>query len=186
MSLINDECPICMEAINENKNIVVTECGHHFHCSCLMKNTAHNGFGCPYCRKTMAEEPELSDEDDDDYYIEDEQTIIDDDILTTFRMFHQRINGEEIEEIEENDWETVDENENENDVDNERPAANYVARILIERGVTFEDLIKNILFQEHSNLGEYYTDYERRSAEIYGAFRIAFNRYRCQQNEEIN
>ena len=50
------ECPICMEVIVTTKNIVVTECGHTFHCSCLMTNVAHNGFECPYCRTEMAKE----------------------------------------------------------------------------------------------------------------------------------
>jgi L-lysine 2,3-aminomutase len=35
------ECPICMDPIDGNKNSVVTECGHKFHCSCLMKNSCH-------------------------------------------------------------------------------------------------------------------------------------------------
>lgn len=48
------ECPICFELIDK-VNSLTTECGHTFHTSCLMKNVAHNGFGCPYCRKAMAE-----------------------------------------------------------------------------------------------------------------------------------
>ena len=58
------DCPICMETIEGTKNIVVTECGHSFHCKCLMQNAAHNGFGCPYCRNALAEEP-VEDDDDD-------------------------------------------------------------------------------------------------------------------------
>jgi hypothetical protein len=64
------ECPICMDSIDQISNKVITECGHTFHCSCLMKNAVHNGFGCPYCRTTMAEEPEFSDEDEDEQYEE--------------------------------------------------------------------------------------------------------------------
>ena len=62
-SLIN-ECPICMDDIVANTNRVVTECGHAFHCSCLMRNACQNGFGCPYCRTKMAEKPEEDEEDD--------------------------------------------------------------------------------------------------------------------------
>jgi len=70
------ECPICMDDIQAcNVNCVTTECGHQFHTSCLMRNIAHNGFGCPYCRNVMAEEVE--DSDDDEYTeIDDEETIV--------------------------------------------------------------------------------------------------------------
>ena len=59
------ECPICMDDICLNVNCVTTECGHQFHTSCLMQNVAHNGFGCPYCRNTLAEY--VKDEEDTDY-----------------------------------------------------------------------------------------------------------------------
>jgi len=59
------ECPICMDDICLNVNCVTTECGHQFHTSCLMQNVAHNGFGCPYCRNTLAEY--VKDEEDSDY-----------------------------------------------------------------------------------------------------------------------
>ena len=58
-----NDCPICMDTIEGFNNRVVTECGHVFHCSCLMQNITHNGFGCPYCRTKMADEVE--DEDDE-------------------------------------------------------------------------------------------------------------------------
>jgi hypothetical protein len=69
------DCPICMDPIDGNKNSVVTECGHKFHCSCLMKNSCHNGFDCPMCRSAMVEEMEQDDdedEEDDEYYSEDD------------------------------------------------------------------------------------------------------------------
>ena len=66
MSEMN-ECPVCFDTIDETKNCVVTECGHKFHCSCLMKNASFNGFNCPFCRTVMAEMPEDSDEEDDEY-----------------------------------------------------------------------------------------------------------------------
>ena len=63
-----------------NINCVTTECGHQYHTSCLMRNVAHNGFGCPYCRTIMAEEPELSDDEDSEYEEDeeenDEETVI--------------------------------------------------------------------------------------------------------------
>jgi hypothetical protein len=73
MSQMN-ECPVCFDAIDETKNCVVTECGHKFHCSCLMKNASFNGFNCPFCRTVMAEMPEDSDEEDDDYESDEEES----------------------------------------------------------------------------------------------------------------
>jgi len=66
------ECPICMDEINMNTNCVTTECGHTFHCSCLLKNAAHNGFGCPYCRSSLAEEV-IDEDDEEELNIYDEQ-----------------------------------------------------------------------------------------------------------------
>jgi hypothetical protein len=61
------ECPICLEEIVGLKNRVTTECGHTFHCRCLLTNAAHNGFGCPFCRAELADEVEDSDDDEDEY-----------------------------------------------------------------------------------------------------------------------
>lgn len=182
------ECPICMDTIEFNKNCVMTECGHAFHCSCLMQNAAHNGFGCPYCRTKMAEEveEENEDEDEDENDIENE-TVFEEDVLTSFRMFHQRINGEEVEEEPEEDWESVASDEDQEDEDEEQdvmPDAAYTAQKLIERGITMEDLVKNILFQEHSNFEEHYTEYSRRSSEVYGQFRAIISQYTPQAPEQ--
>jgi len=177
--VIATECPICMDTIEGLCNRVVTECGHAFHCSCLMQNAAHNGFGCPYCRTKMAEEPEEEEDEEDEE--DDEVTVFDEDALTSFRMFHQRINGEEVEEEPADEWESVDGSDDEDaDEDEEQdvmPTADYVAQKLTERGITLEDLVKNILFQEHSNYGENYTDYDRRSSEVYGQFRAIISQY---------
>ena len=48
-----DECPICYDFMVGPENLVVTECGHQFHCGCLMQSVATNGFGCPMCREKM-------------------------------------------------------------------------------------------------------------------------------------
>ena len=176
---IAPECPICMENIDSVCNRVVTECGHAFHCSCLMKNAAHNGFGCPYCRTVMAEQPEDSDSEDSDSE-DGEETVFDEDALTSFRMFHQRINEEEVEEQEEedDDWGTVD---SEVEVEGEvlgsaMPDAVYVAEKLLGRGITFEDLVKDALYNAHSNWGDF-DEYERRSSEVYGQFRAVITQF---------
>ena len=105
------ECPICLCDIDGPNNKVVTECGHTFHCSCLMQNVAHNGFGCPYCRTAMAEE--IADDFTDDYteYSDDDDVLHPENImLRGFRMFNNNINGEDhtIEDIdEENEYQVV-------------------------------------------------------------------------------
>ena len=94
------ECPICMEVIVTTKNIVVTECGHTFHCSCLMTNVAHNGFECPYCRTEMAKEVDNeSSEYEGDGSITDSvnAAIHEDDMLRGFRMFYNLSDGIEHE-----------------------------------------------------------------------------------------
>ena len=97
------DCPICMEVIETTKNIVVTECGHTFHCSCLMTNVAHNGFSCPYCRTVMAEEVEVEQSEyEGDGSITDSvnAAIHEDDMLRGFRMFHNLTNSIEHEQID--------------------------------------------------------------------------------------
>jgi len=98
------ECPICMDNIIADTNCVRTDCGHVFHTSCLMKNTAVNGYDCPCCRAQMADPPEESvvsyDEDDEadgqsysDVDDEEEEEYL----LLGFRWFHQRLHSEELE-----------------------------------------------------------------------------------------
>lgn len=90
-----------MEIILANVNCVTTDCGHSFHTSCLMKNTAVNGYDCPYCRTQMAETPEDSDsegdydddDEDDEYDAEEEEEYT----LMGFRWFFQQVQGEELE-----------------------------------------------------------------------------------------
>ena len=100
------DCPICLLPfeIDSQINKVTTECGHTFHCSCLMKNVAHNGFGCPYCRNIMAVKPGPNDNEDE---YEDEESMSseearEDDILTSYRWFHRRLD-EPLEPISRND-----------------------------------------------------------------------------------
>lgn len=105
MSQINLEqavvCPICLENIGGSKNMVITECGHSFHCSCLMTNVSHNGFKCPYCRTKMCEndESDVDESDSDSEESTDTDSVYteihEDDMLRGLRMFNNIINGEE-------------------------------------------------------------------------------------------
>jgi len=65
----DNSCPICMEIVVRDINCVVTECKHCFHTSCLMRHVSYNGFGCPYCRQCLAEEPDCADTNSDVSYI---------------------------------------------------------------------------------------------------------------------
>ncbi len=175
------ECCICMDDIIGDKNKTTTECGHIFHCSCLMKNTAHNGYGCPYCRTVMAEpivdtddEDDYEQGDDDDDDNDDDNDDDDDNALTSFRMFHQTISGDEIEDEPElvND---DDDDDNDNDYIIEKPTTEYIANKLIGQGVSVEDLVKCLLI-EHSEYEDDY-QYERSSSSMFGRMRILISNY---------
>lgn len=172
------ECPICMDEINGGTNIITTECGHLFHGKCLMQNVAHNGFDCPCCRSKLAEIPEDDDDDDDEYDDDDDYShiISESNALTSFRMFQQRLNGEEVEEELEHEEEDDEEDEDEEE-ENQYPDSAYMSRKIAERGITYEDLVKQIMFVIHpSRIGNVYR-YERRSSEIYGQFRAIISQY---------
>ena len=167
------ECPICMDDITPNCNLVVTECGHTFHCSCLMRNTAINGFGCPYCRNTMAEEPEPSVQSDPYYDSdEEEEEIFEENALTSFRMFWQQINNSEVEEEpeEDDDWESVEEEETEG------PDSAYITAKLMEKGVTMEDLVKSLLYNDMRFDSS--DRYEEISNQVFGKMMSTIRSYR--------
>ena len=142
------ECPICMDEIEE-KNKVTTECGHCFHTSCLMKNIAHNGFGCPYCRTAMAEQPvdNNTDEDYDEFSIDEEEEGPDynDNVLRGARWLFQRVEGEEVDDDEDS---VLDEEEEELE-DDAVPSVDYITEKLIQQGVTMKQLLKSILLFDH-------------------------------------
>jgi len=174
------DCPICMEVIEVNKNCVTTECGHCFHANCLMTSVAHNGFGCPYCRTAMAEIPA----EEIEYDSEEEDELYDDNVLRGFRFFFNNVNGqpheeedineEEEEEEQENDWSDVEDD----DVEEQSvPSTEYVVDKLRQRGITYEQLVKSILFMEHND--EYDNDELKRNCdELFGKFRIIISNYR--------
>ena len=176
------ECPICYDEIDVLKNCVTTECGHQFHCSCLMKNSATNGFSCPMCRSVMAEELDSeSDESDDEESLEDDHLEeIEDNALTSFRMFHQQLAGEEVEE------EPLQEDEDEGEAEDEEPivkptAALIAARLVIE-GYTMEDLVKCLLL-EHEEYEADADEHERCADQMFGKFRQIISNYPRERAE---
>jgi hypothetical protein len=65
----NEECPICYDEITNKSNKTITECGHCFHSSCLIKHAILTKTGCPLCRQQLADIPDAdsSDSDSSDY-----------------------------------------------------------------------------------------------------------------------
>jgi hypothetical protein len=172
------DCPICMDTIEGEKNKVITECGHCFHTSCLMKNVAHNGFGCPYCRDVMAEEPADNNTDDEygEFSIDEEEEGPDynDNVLRGARWLFQRAEGEEVDDEEDSVLDEEEEDEDEEQVD--RPSVEYIVQKLVQRGVTMADVVKSILLVDHP---EYQDDesFEREDNELFGKLRIIISNY---------
>lgn len=158
------DCPICLENIDGVKNKTTTDCGHSFHTSCIMKNVAHNGFGCPYCRTVMAENPH-TDEASEYTYLDMEES--EDYVMRGMRFMFQRAEGEDFDEedIEDEDYDQEQLHENSESVsrdDVRRPPTydhSYESVIfkLAERGVTPENILKSLLynFTAYCNNSEY-------------------------------
>ena len=173
------ECPICMDQIEGEKNKVTTECGHCFHTSCLMTNVAHNGFGCPYCRDAMAQEPadNNSDEEYDDFSVdEDGEPDYTDHVLQGARWLFQRADGEEVDDDEDSETESESDDEEDERVEVEpRPSIDYIVERLVQRGVSMEDLVKSILLRDHD---EYqFHEFERGDSELFGKLRIIISNF---------
>lgn len=176
----NQECPICMDPIEGNKNCVTTECGHAFHANCLMTSVAHNGFGCPYCRTAMAEVPEDDDEDDE----EDEDDIVDDDALRGFRFFMNNLNGEAHDEQDVEEEEVFlkyEENAEPQEPEVPIPTASFIAEKLTQQGITMEDMVK-IMLLDHEEYESQNEHLERIESEMFGRLRIIISNFTPQQN----
>jgi hypothetical protein len=157
------DCPICFDDIDANKNCVITECGHKFHASCLLRSIAHSNFDCPCCRFELTERPEESDDEYDDDDEEEDDDEISNETMQSMRWLFQRAEGEELEEEEE------EEDEDEDQVP-EVPL-NYVVDNLQTMNYTFEDMIKIILNDFLDN------EQDERSATILEAVDSLIDRY---------
>ena len=128
------DCPICFDDINPTKNCIITECGHKFHASCLLRSVAHENFDCPCCRFELTERPEESDDGfDEENYDDDDE--ISDEIMQSMRWMFQRAEGEELEdeELEEDEEQAPD------------VPVSYISENLTSMNYSFEDMIKIIL-----------------------------------------
>jgi hypothetical protein len=127
------DCPICFDDIDVNKNSVVTECGHKFHASCLLRSIAHGNFDCPCCRFELAEKPEESDDGYDEE--DDDEDEIEDEIMQSMRWMFPRAEGEELEEEFEEEEEEVTPN----------VPLSYIMENLTTMDYNFEDMVRILL-----------------------------------------
>lgn len=187
------DCPICLDCIDTSKNCVTTECGHSFHTNCLMTSVAHNGFGCPYCRTKMAEEPHAedatiySDQEDSSIYSdqEEEEYLFRENALRGFRFFWNNLNGEEHDEDDEADEQQLEEWSSrieENNSSADIPSASFVAQKLEQQGISYEELVKIILLR-HTEYSED-EEVERFDDKIFGKIRIIVSNYSSEQTAE--
>jgi hypothetical protein len=132
-----------------------------------MKNIAHNGFGCPYCRNILAEIPRnnirelnIIDEEgngEEEELIEeinnidnqDEYYRFNDYELRAFRWLFNRANGNEIEVFEnEKPYEEVyiDVYNEAQEIRNSLIPTSYIKKIMLKKNITYDNLIGHIFY----------------------------------------
>ena len=168
------ECPICLDVLDLtlNRNIVTTECGHSFHCNCIMQSCAHNGFGCPYCRSVMAETPADEDEEFEEEEEEEEEEN-NDYALRGFRFFFNNIEGAE------HDHEDVleeQEDEEEGEGPNPHPDAAFVTQALAAQGVTMQQLVSAMLL-DHDEYENEEEEFDRIADNLWERMRVIISNY---------
>lgn len=70
----DNQCVICFEEFDGDKNLAYMDCGHKFHFKCILKwNFTENGDSCPLCRQDLGLPSDLDSdsESDEDNYILD-------------------------------------------------------------------------------------------------------------------
>jgi hypothetical protein len=128
----------------------------------------------------MATEPEISDtesEFEDDF----EEDPYDDNALTSFRMFHQQLDNEEVEEEPEEERQTEEAEEEEQIV---KPTAAIIAAKLVAQGFSMEDMVKCLLIDHEEYEAESADRYERLSDRMFGKFRQIISNYPREHQEE--
>jgi len=152
-----------------------------------MKNAAHNGFGCPYCRTVLAEVPEDEDEDEDDYssISDGSEELYTDFSLRGMRWLFQRSQNEPLDE-EDDVQDENDEEEEENDEEQiPKPCSTFITQKLEAQGVTMEDLVKCLLSINHEEY-EREEEYQQKEDEMFGKFRIIISNYRPNEEQEYH
>ena len=67
-----ETCIICTEQVNPKKNRAVTDCGHVFCLTCLLRNMYYS-ISCPLCRTYLINPETVVSHDDYDDYNEQQQ-----------------------------------------------------------------------------------------------------------------
>jgi hypothetical protein len=132
-----------------------------------MKSIAFNGFGCPYCRFEMVEEIDDSDDEDDEEEGGEGEEREDGD-------------GDDDEEDEDYDGED-DENENQ-----PLPSFELIQKKFIEKGITYESLVKTIMFNSmiyHKN--DNIEEYRKYNIFMEELFFDIVTKYQSEQEEEV-
>jgi hypothetical protein len=119
-----------------------------------MENTGHNGYNCPMCRTEMASFPDEENSDDDEDMIILRETYNEEDVLTSFRMFHQTISGEEVEEEDEEDEvdeEVVDDISSEtsdlsDDEVEDSIDYNELEKYMLSKQISYKNLLETLLY----------------------------------------
>lgn len=194
-----NECPICMDIIGE-KNCLTTECGHKFHTNCMFTNIDHNGFSCPCCRAQMiattedndsesSTMPELVDDDTSTDYdssvdesIDDETGPFSEDSLRGLRLLTNLLEGHEHDQAD-----VVAEynyvNEPEEFMDYIVPPREIIQQKLIEKGVTYEQLVAWILV-DHEGYTNQEDELNSVSGDLFEKIREIIAEYKPELEEE--
>jgi hypothetical protein len=144
-----------------------------------MNNILRNGFGCPYCRAAMVEEPdedqlsEISRGDDYQDQVDDEEN--EDYTLRGFRFFFENVEG-----IAHEDEDTLEEYEEQRRTNPStplpKPTPAFIAQKLTEQGITMETLVKMMLI-EHDEYEDDEDEFEDVGEDIFGRMRIIISNY---------
>ena len=137
---VDCNCAICLESINKDKNIAITECGHKFCFQCIGKTLVDVGNNCPLCRRTLIEINNNINDDDD------EESIGSDDTYSEFSDTSSNIDEEDnITYISDNE-----EGRNIiliNRVKFKEGPVNKITERFLNKGYTYTDLMTIVLQQ---------------------------------------
>jgi len=140
-----------------------------------MKSVAFNGFGCPYCRFEMVEEIDDSEDEEDEEGEEREDG-------------DEEGEGEQGEDGDDDDDEEDEDYEGEDDVEGDQalPSFELIQKKFIDKGITYESLVKTIMFNSmiyHKNDNiEEYRKYNTFMEELF--FDIV-TKYQAEQEQEV-
>jgi len=102
-------------------------------------------------------------------------------------MFHQRLNGEEVEEGTEIREEPIYPEDYDERAGDGIPNAEYVSRKLLERGITHQDLVRSLLAVDHDDLLEGWgIMYREKSSQVYGQIRKVIHQSKRNYLRNIN